>query len=435
MSGVLTESLGGQSSLDGLSYYRATANDGPEHGPLRGDHDCDVCIIGAGYTGLSAAIELAKAGRKVIVLEAGPVGWGASGRNGGQICTGYSPGMDKFEAALSDDEARMCFAVAEEGKQLIRDRMRAYNIDCDLTWGYLHVAHKTSQMDELRSFAADLAGRGCEGLELLHKDRLAEKLASTVYQGGLREAGAGHLHPLNYCLGLAAGAVREGAQIFERSVVQRVEHGATAKVITGGGRVTAGTVIVACNGYVDGLMDGLANRVMPVGSYVIASEPLGEARARALIRDNEAVADCNFVVDYYRLSRDRRMLFGGRCSYSGNHPRDLAANMRPRMLAVFPQLGDVKIDYAWGGYIAITYNRLPDAGRLGSNIYYAHGFSGQGVALAGMFGKLMAEAVMGDTGRFDVFGKIRHAPFPGGPLRRPALTLGMLYYRLRDLLA
>ena len=174
---------------------------------------------------------------------------------------------------------------------------------------------------------------------------------------------------------------------------------------------------------------------MPVTSYIITTEPLGEARAKSLIFDNEAVADTNFIVDYFRRTPDHRLLFGGRASYSTLEPSDLGAYMRPRMLKVFPQLADVKIAHAWGGYIAITSNRIPDAGRLSPTTYFAHGYSGQGVALAQMYGKLMAEAIRGTAERFDLLARFKHLPFPGGPIRTPMLAAAMLYYRIKDALS
>lgn len=424
-----------QGPLDGPSYYRATANPFSAGPPLEDTVEADVAVIGAGFTGLSAALELRRLGFSVVLLDRGPVGWGATGRNGGQICTGYSPGMAKFEKALGPGIARDCFAMAEEAKLLLKDRIAEHRIACDLKWGYLICAPKAGHMADLAEHQEELRRYGYGETELLDKAALEERVATRVYHGALLDIGAGHFHPLNYALGLASAVKEAGGRICERSVVIRIEEGARPVVRTEHGEVRARFVILGCNAYLDGLMPRIQHRVMPVASYVIATEPLGEARAKALIARDEAVTDANFVVDYYRLTGDRRLLFGGRCSYSGFHPKDLAASMRPRMLKIFPQLGDVRIDFAWGGMIGITHNRLPDCGRVGQNIYYTQGYSGQGVVLSGLFGKLMAEAVAGDASRFDVFTRIKHAPFPGGPLRRPALAAGMLYYRLRDLLA
>lgn len=418
-----------------LSYYRATAHSAPARPALAGDVNADVAIIGGGYTGLSAAIELARAGLNVRVLEAGQVGEGASGRNGGQLCTGYSPGMGKFERALGAEAAQAAFAVAEEAKRLLTHRIAHYKIDCDLRWGYVHGAVRRGHVPELAAHHEELQAYGYTKSRLLARDEVQAKFGTRRFLSGLADSGAGHLHPLNYCLGLARAAETEGAVIHEDSRVLSITEGSCVKLETAQGMLTADHVILGCNAYLGGLLPKVASRVMPVASYMIATEPLGQERAQSLIRDNEAVADSNFVIDYFRRTPDHRLLYGGACSYSGIEPSDIKAFMRPKMLRMFPQLADVKIDYGWGGYIGITYSRLPDLNRVGRNIYYTQGYSGQGVVLSGMFGKIMALAVMGDMGRFDLFSRIKHYPFPGGPMKRPAHALGMLYYRLRDLLA
>jgi gamma-glutamylputrescine oxidase len=422
-------------SIDSLSYYTATAHPASSHLPLAGDVSADVCVVGAGYTGLSAAIELAAAGYKVVVLEARNVGYGASGRNGGQICTGFSSGQAKIEAQLGKADAARCFALAEESKTLLKDRIERHNIDCDLRWGYLHAIPNARQFDELTVWKAELDGLGYTDTSILSKAELEERLATRIYHGALREGGAGHLHPFNYCLGLARAATGAGAIIHEQSPVTSVELGAEPVARTAQGSVRAKFMVIAGNAYLGRTVPKLHARVMPVASYIIATEPLGQNRAKALNRDGEAVANTNFIVDYFRLTGDNRMLFGGRASYSTLEPPNLGAYMKPRMTAVFPQLRDVNIDYAWGGYIAITSNRIPDCGRLSPNVYYAHGYSGQGVALAGIYGKLMAEAIRGQAERFDLLARIKHLPFPGGPIRTPMLVAAMMYYRIRDALS
>lgn len=422
-------------SIDAISYYQATATPHSNHPALAGDVNADVCIIGAGFTGLSAALELAQAGYRVVVLEAETVGYGASGRNGGQICTGFSSGQGKIEAQLGKDDARRCFDLAEESKRLIVDRIAAHKIDCDLVWGYIHAIPKPGQFDGLKEWKDEYDALGYTDTRILTKAELEERLGTRIYYGALREGGAGHFHPLNYCLGLARAAVAAGAVIHEKSRVLDVETGSSPWARTAGGKVSAKYMIIAGNAYLGRTVPKLYGRVMPVSSYILATEPLGENRARALIRDNEAVANTNFIVDYYRLTRDTRMLFGGRASYSTLEPPNLGTYMRPRMTAVFRQLRDVKVDYAWGGYIAITSNRMPDCGRLSPTTYYAHGYSGQGVALAGLYGKLMAEAIRGTAERFDLLARIKHLPFPGGPIRTPILVAAMLYYRIRDALS
>lgn len=423
------------SSLDATSYYQATRQAFPPCPPLQGEVQADVCVIGAGYTGLSAALELAANGYKVVVLEARTVGYGASGRNGGQICTGFSSGQGKIEAQIGKDDARKAFAIAEESKTLLVDRLKTYDIDCDLTWGYLHCIPKAHQFDELKAWQQEYEALGLKGSTLLTKAELRDKLGTDIYHGALREATAGHVHPLNYCLGLARAAQSHGAVIYENSAAIEINDGPKPWARTAGGKVNCKFMVIGGNAYLGKLSPKLYGRVMPVGSYIIATEPLGENRAKSLIRDNEAVANTNFIVDYYRRSKDNRMLFGGRASYSTLEPPNLATYMRPRMTSVFPQLSDVKIDFAWGGFIAITSNRIPDCGRLSPTVYYAHGYSGQGLALAGMYGKLMAEAVRGQAERFDLLAKIKHLPFPGGPARTPLLVAAMMYYRIRDALS
>lgn len=392
-------------------------------------------MIGAGFTGLSAALELAEAGYKVVVLEAETIGHGASGRNGGQICTGFSSGQDRIVSQLGREDARKCFMLAEESKQLIRDRIARHRIDCDLKWGYLHVLPKPNRMDSLKDWKAEWDALGYTGTTLIGKAELEERLGTTAYHGALREGGAGHFHPLNYCLGLARAAAGAGAVIHEHSRAVEVDTGPKPFVRTEQGVVRAKFVVIGCNAYLGRLVPKLYGRVMPVTSYVIATEPLGEDRAKSLIRDGEAVADTNFIVDYFRLTPDTRMLFGGRASYTTLEPANLAADMQPRMAKIFPQLASTRIDFAWGGYIAITSNRIPDCGRLSPTTYYAHGYSGQGVALAGLYGKLMAEAIRGTAERFDLLSRIRHLPFPGGPVRMPMLAAAMLFYRIKDALS
>ncbi len=417
------------------SYYQATANrtvTGPE---LQGDVVVDVCIIGAGYTGLSAALELAQAGYRVVVLEAETIGWGASGRNGGQICTGFSSGQGKIIAQLGKADAKKAFDLAEEAKRLIVERIAKHTIDCDLTWGYMHCIPKAHQFSELQAWADEYQELGYGGNTLLSKLELEAKLGTNIYHGALREQHAGHFHPLNYCFGLADAAQKAGAMIYEHSAVLGVDTGPKPWARTDKGKVSAKFMIIGGNAYLGKVVTPLYGRVMPVASYIIATESLGENRAKALIADNEAVANTNFIVDYYRRSKDHRMLFGGRASYSGTTPPALGEYMRPRMIAVFPQLKDVKIDFAWSGNIAITSNRIPDCGRLSPTVFYAHGYSGQGVALAGLYGKLMAECVRGVSERFDLLARVKHLPFPGGALRTPLLVAAMMYYRIRDALS
>ncbi|MHA1600374.1 MAG: NAD(P)/FAD-dependent oxidoreductase [Alphaproteobacteria bacterium] len=419
------------------SYFAATANDHPEYPELNGEVRADVCVIGGGYTGLSTAICLAERGYDVVVLEANRVGWGASGRNGGQICTGFAPGMGAVQKALGKADAKKIFDITEEAKALLRERVARYKIDCDLHWGYFHAATKQRHVVDLAEDQETLARDfGYDDTRLVKgRDAVAPYVNSKAYVGGLYEGGAGHLHPLNYCLGLARAAEAAGARIFEGSAVERLEHGTPAMAVCATGSVTAKTVVLAGNAYLGGVVPEIQGKVMPVGTYIAATEVLGESRARSLIPKNIGVADCNFVLNYYKRSTDHRMLFGGRVSYSTLMPPNLPKAMRHKMLEVFPDLSDVRFEYTWGGFVAITMERTPHFGRLGDNIYFAQGYSGQGAAMTGIAGKILAEAIAGQAERFDLLARLPHTTFPGGRLfRTPTLAMAMLWYRMRDLL-
>jgi gamma-glutamylputrescine oxidase len=326
--------------------------------------------------------------------------------------------------------------MSVEALGLLDDLVARHAIDCDLASGHLHAAIKPRQQRELEEeYALLTRDFGYDGLRLLERDELGEFIRTEGYVGGLYDPRSGHVHPLNYTLGLAAAAERAGVRFFEGSPATRIERGPKAVVHTPKGRVRAHQVVLCANAYLESLEPKLWRRIMPVGTYIIATEPLGEERARSLLPTNAAVADINFVLDYFRRSADHRMLYGGRVSYSTLQPSDLEQSMRPRMERVFPELADVRVDYAWGGFVAITQNRAPHFGVVDGNLYFAQGFSGHGIALCGLAGKLMAEAMAGTAERFDVFARIPHLPFPGGRwFRTPALVLAMAWFRLRDLL-
>jgi gamma-glutamylputrescine oxidase len=418
------------------SYYAATANEAPAHPALAGDASCDVCVVGAGIAGCATALELVERGYRVVVLEAEQVGWGASGRSGGQAIFGYGTSQSSLAAQVGLETARRLWNVSIEALDWVRDRVARHGIECDLNWGHLHVATRPRQRDELLDLQQELADAyGYRSPRFMERSDVEALLATTRYCAGLYDPRSGHLHPLNYTLGLARAAVAAGAVIHEGSAVTRIAPGDPVRLVTTRGTVTARHAVLTRGGYLGGLGTPADWRVMPVGTYVVATEPLGAERIAALIRENVAVADVNFVLDYFRRSSDHRLLFGGRVSYSGIDTRDTGRATAARMRRVFPQLADVRLDYVWGGYVDISMSRAPDFGRIGGNVHYLQGFSGHGIAMAGMAGRLAAEAIAGQAERFDLYGRLRHRPFPGGPLlRTPALVLGMLWYRLRDLL-
>jgi gamma-glutamylputrescine oxidase len=420
------------------SYYAASAHPTPERPGLSGDLEVDVCVVGGGIAGCSTALFLAERGYRVVLLEGSRIAFGASGRSGGQAIVGYACNQDTLVAQVGQADARKMFDVSVEALDLVKSLVARHHIDCDLQWGHLHTAIKPRQEVELRSFQRELVEQyAYAGTRWLDRGELGKVLNTDRYLGGLRDDRSGHLHPLNYTLGLAAAAEAAGARICEGTMVVGIDHGSTARVRTAAGHtVRAKHVALCCNAFIDEKISRrLRDRIMPVGTYIIATERLGQARIEALLRENVAVTDVNFVLDYFRRSSDHRMLFGGRVSYSGRDARNTAAATRVRMLKVFPSLADAKIEYAWGGHVDITMSRAPDFGRLAPNVYYLQGFSGHGIALTGIAGQMVAETIAGQAERFDLFTQLKHRDFPGGPaLRMPGLVLAMLWYRLKDLL-
>ncbi len=420
------------------SYYAATAVRGDGYAALEGDAACDVAIVGGGLAGLSAAIELAQRGHSVRVLEAREVGFGASGRNGGQAIHGLACDIGEIENQLGAEEARRVFGMSVEALDLIRARCRQFAIDADWQDGFLGVAVNERKARELLAGAEHLATRYAYPMAVAAGAQVKQWIASPRYVAAVHDGHSGHLHPLKYTLGLARAAARLSVRIHEDTPVSALQHGQRPTLLTPKGRVTARQVLLAGNVYLQGIAPQLESRIMPVGTYIVASEPVGEAMAKQLIPSRSAVCDNNFVLDYFRFAADTSLLYGGRVSYSTATPTNLADSMRRRMVQTFPQLASTKVAHAWGGFVDISMNRAPDFGRLpqSPNVYYLQGFSGHGLALTGLAGRLVAEAISGDAGRFDTFARIKHRPFPGGRLlRMPALVLGMAWYRLRDALA
>jgi gamma-glutamylputrescine oxidase len=428
------------SDFDPQNYYTATSLPPPAHAPLAGEVRADVCIVGGGISGLSAALHLVERGFTVALLEAKHLGFGGSGRSGGQTIFGYACGQEKLQKIVGKADARRLWDFALEGMKLQNELIARHGIRCDYVAGHMHVGVKARHDAEL---AAEVESLHTEydyrSVRLVGHEELRSLVASDRYTTGLYDSASGHLNPYKYTLGLGAAAARAGVRIFENSWVTKLDiaqnAGADHVAHTAGGTVRARYLLIAGNALLGRLVPELARKLMAVGTYIAATEVLGAERAARLITNNAAVADINWVLDYFRRSADHRLLFGGRVSYSGVDPFDSARVLRGRIARVFPQLKDVKIEYAWGGYVDITPNRAPHFGRLAPNAYYLQGFSGHGMVLTGIAGRIVAEAMAGTAERFDVFARIPHRDFPGGALfRRPALVLAMLWFRLKDLL-
>ena len=415
------------------SWYAATASPLERFAPLRGETRADVCVIGAGYTGLSAALHLAEAGMDVVLLEAHRVGFGASGRNGGQLGSGQRMHQDDLERLVGAAEATRLWQLGEEAKDLVKALIARHGIDCDLKPGVAWTGSTASEVAHLHEYARMLQDRyGYDALEILDAEACHALCPSPDYRGGVLDRGAAHLHPLNFALGLARAAAAAGVRIFEDTHVHHVEERRPATVRTDKGRVVADHVVLGCNGYLGGLSRKVAARVMPINNFIVATQPLGAEADRVLTR-NVAVADSKFVVNYFRLSADGRLLFGGGESYGYRFPSDIRAVVRKPMLKVFPHLRDVPLDYAWGGTLAITMKRMPFLARLAPNVLSASGYSGHGVGTATHAGQLMALAIRGQTDGFDTMARVPAPAFPGGPaLRTPLLTLAMTWFAMRD---
>jgi gamma-glutamylputrescine oxidase len=415
------------------SYYAATAAALAPFPEAEGEIACDVAIIGGGFTGLSAALHLAEAGLDVVVLEAHRVGFGASGRNGGQVHPGQRVDQDDLEKMVGPEMARRLWEIAVESVDLTIDLAVRHAPDAGYVPGLIHADHRPRFVAHSHAYAEKLnRDYGYDRIRPLDRDEIRAKVGSEAYFGGVEDSGGGHLHPLNYALGLARAAQAAGARIFERSRVGWVSESEPVRLGTDKAKVTARYLLWAANGYLGHLDKRIAAKVMPINNFILATEPLG-ALADELIPGNQAVADSKFVINYFRLSQDRRMLFGGGESYGYRFPADIAAKARAPMLEIFPQLAEAKIDYAWGGTLGITVNRMPHFERIAGNILTAGGYSGHGVALATLGGKLAAEAMLGQAGRFDLMASVPTLRFPGGPaMRTPLLVLAMLWFSLRD---
>ncbi|WP_339109971.1 FAD-binding oxidoreductase [Thioclava sp. GXIMD4216] len=416
------------------SYYAASANPAPLRPQLEGAQEADVCVVGAGFSGLSTALHLAEKGYQVTVVEGARIGWGASGRNGGQIVNGLNASLQKIGKSYGQDTARFVAGLVTEGGKIIRERVSTYGIQCDLKDGNVFAAFNDMHMRELEEKKQLWESYGLCDQRMLTKAEIREHAATDLYVGGMIDPTGGHMHPLNLCLGEAAAIEANGGTLYEMSPVVSVDTQAARPVIkTEKGQITCRILVLCGNAYLGHVVPDLENRVMPVSTQVMATEPLGEARAAELMPADTCIEDVRYILDYYRMSADKRLLFGGGTVYGGTDPKDIKAKLWGNMMKVFPQLSDVKIDYAWSGNFALSFSRVPQMGRLGNATYYAHGYSGHGVTGSHTFGRILSEAIDGDASRFDVFAKLRWIPFPGGrTFRVPYSVIGSWYYELRD---
>ena len=417
------------------SWYVASSPILAEQPPARGELAYDVCVVGGGYAGLSCALHLAKSGKSVAVLEAERVGWGASGRNGGHVGTGQRADQHSLEKWYGKTTAKELWRLGLEAIDLVSDLVEENGIDCELRRTNIHFAAKKSHVDELRDEVNHLrAAYNYDQISGVESSSLGELTSGVGFHYGVVDHGARHLHPLKYCLGLAKAVMTAGASVFEKSRVKTIkvkrDH---AVVSTDSAIIKAQKVVLACNGYLGNLFPPIASNIMPINNFIVATEPLDEATANRINPLNASLSDSLFVINYWKLSEDRRLIFGGGETYSDKFPESITDFVRPKLLAIYPELSHVRLDYGWGGTLAITRNRMPDLGVHKGVVYYAQGFSGHGVPTATMAGKLIAAAIDAGCDDFDLMSGLKTLKFPGGPLlRRPSLVAGMLFYSLRD---
>ena len=422
------------------SYYVASGKYTDQFRRLEGNVRAEICVIGGGYTGVATALALAEAGKHVVLVEQNQVGWGASGRNGGQVLGGFGPEQSEFEAYEKTYGAASAKRLWDEGircVELVKANVSKYDIDCDFTLGYFDAAMNAREMDDLRTAKEDLEALGFpHPLRMVEKDDVKSVIGSDRFIGGLVNEGWGHCHPLNLVRGEAKAAESLGVEIYEDARVSKLDYQDDGIIVDMDWcRVTADKIVLACNAYLGNLVPRLANRMLPVGSYIIATEPLSDELADEILPGNHAVCDQRWALDYFRLSADKRLLFGGVATYTGIHPKNIINKMRPKMLKVFPQLKGVEINHQWGGYLAVGLNRIPQVGRLDDRTYFAQAFAGHGVAPSHSAGRMIADAIMGDDELLSMVESVKHRPFPGGRLlRKPVLATGMAYERFKEML-
>ena len=421
-----------------ISFYRSSVEDLNSQDQLTSDIDVDICVIGGGLTGISSAINLSKKGYSVILCEARKIGWGASGRNGGQLGIGMRKDQFTIEKKLGLKHAKELWSLGLEAVEDVKNLIKENEIDCHLVNGVMSTACFEKDIDEYKFEIEHMAKNyDFEGYQFFNKEKIREEINSKMYLAGLLNSGSYHLNPLKLTLGFAKVAQKHKVKIFENTPIEKIrEEGDRVQVMSKKGLIRANQVVVACNGYLDSILGSKKNKFMPINNYVVATEPLGEKRARQIIKNNYAVCDTRFIIDYYRFSEDWRMIFGGGETFTSNFVKNATSFVSKRMIKVFPQLQNVKIDYSWGGTLAITVNRLPHFGTLMNNkVSYAFGYSGHGLALSVLAGKLIGENIHGDHERFKFFSGINHMSIPFGSIfRRPIYSSAILYYKIRDYL-
>ncbi len=420
------------------SYYAATANQDLKYEQLNSNVRTQVCVIGGGFTGLNTAINLAKKGYDVVLIESEKIGWGASGRNGGQLISGFSF-SDHFEKKGTKNDVQNIWQLGAISADLVRERVSEFSIDCDLKEGFIDVATNRKHMDELIDRAGGWKESGYHhDLQLVDETEVKKYVNTDSYVGGLIDSGSGHIHPLNLCLGEAKAASELGVMIYEDTHAVEIFSASPAKVATGNGIIESDYIVIAANAYIGDLNKKLRRMVMPAASCIIATEPLSSELADKVIPSDMAVCDQNTILDYYRLSADKRMLFGGRFNYSGKIPSDdrIKIEIKKRMVSVFPELSEVRVDYAWSGNVAVSLKKIPQLGKIAKNIFYSQGYSGHGVAPTHMAAKVIADAIDGDDEVLNTLSSVNHIQLPGGKwFSSPATAIGMMYYQLKDKIA
>ena len=418
------------------SYYAVSANSKSVRDALIGEHETDVCVVGGGYSGLSSALHLTEKGHAVTLIEGARIGWGASGRNGGQIVNGLNATLGVIEKRYGEQFASFVGSLVQEGGQIIRGNIKKYNIQCDLKEGNLFAAYTQKHLRELEAKQQLWRSHGMDGHVMLSKDEMGHYIGSDVYCGGMIDKTGGHIHPLNLALGEANAIEANGGKIFEMTRMESMEKlGQDIIVTTDNGTIRCKKILICGNAYLGKVIPKLTSRVMPVSTQIITTKPLGEDLTKDILPTDICVEDVRYILDYFRLTADKRLLFGGGTVYGGSNPKNVMNKLRPNMEKVFPQLKGIEIDYAWSGNFALSFSRVPQMGKLDNNIFFAHGYSGHGITSSHLFGRILSEAIDNDTKRFDEFAKVPWIPFPGGrALRVPYSVAGSWWYGLRDTL-